>query len=381
MTSLVAPRPATMCAITRLVVMIPAHNECLVLGAALASVMSQTGADDVVLVIADNCSDNTAEIARSAGADVFVTHGNTYKKAGALNQALEHLLPLVQDDCAICVMDADSSLAHDFIRTALATLNSALVPRQRRRKSRQVSSAEQIAAVGGIFFGHPGGGLVGQFQRNEYLRYARQVQASGKVWVLTGTGSMFRAGALRDVLRARIAGELPGEPSVYDILSLTEDNELTLALKSLGYKVASPTGCRVDTEIMPTWTKLWHQRLRWQRGALENLRHYGWNPTTKPYFFQQGLSLLGVAFFSLYLLTTSMNLLTLHKVNFQGFWLGVTCFFIVERVVTVRRGGLRAMLIAAPLVSELAYSFFLQIVLLKAVVDVLRRADAQWGQN
>jgi cellulose synthase/poly-beta-1,6-N-acetylglucosamine synthase-like glycosyltransferase len=55
---------------------------------------------------------------------------------------------------------------------------------------------------------------------------------------------------------------------VYDTVALTEDNELTIALKSLGALMISPAQCTVITELMPSWRTLWSQRLRWQRGAL-----------------------------------------------------------------------------------------------------------------
>ena len=41
-----------------------------------------------IVVVADNCTDDTAEIARQHGCEVFTTVSNTDKKAGALNQAL-----------------------------------------------------------------------------------------------------------------------------------------------------------------------------------------------------------------------------------------------------------------------------------------------------
>ena len=50
---------------------------------------------------------------------------------------------------------------------------------------------------------------------------------------------------------------------------------------------------------MPTWRALWAQRLRWQRGALENLGAYGLRPQTFRYWVQQlgigyGVIALGV---------------------------------------------------------------------------------------
>ena len=86
---------------------------------------------------------------------------------------------------------------------------------------------------------------------------------------------MFRSRALKTVAESR-GTLLPGHyADVYDTEALTEDNELTIALKSLGALMISPDRCRVVTEVMPTWRALWHQRLRWQRGALENPGAYG----------------------------------------------------------------------------------------------------------
>ena len=55
-------------------VLIPAHNEELVLRQTLVAVMAQLSTEDRVLVVADNCSDQTAAIARDVGADVLERH-------------------------------------------------------------------------------------------------------------------------------------------------------------------------------------------------------------------------------------------------------------------------------------------------------------------
>lgn len=81
---------------------------------------------------------------------------------------------------------------------------------------------------------------------------------------------------------------IPGEPGkVYDTTVLTEDNELTIALKSLGAPMTSPRECAVPTELMPTWQNPWRQRKRWQRGGLENIGAYGITWGSTRYFGQQ----------------------------------------------------------------------------------------------
>ena len=54
----------------RIAVLIPAHDEQLVIGTTLASVTRQLAAGDRLVVVADNCSDRTAEVARQCRAEV-----------------------------------------------------------------------------------------------------------------------------------------------------------------------------------------------------------------------------------------------------------------------------------------------------------------------
>jgi hypothetical protein len=62
----------------------------------------------------------------------------------------------------------------------------------------------------------------------------------------------------------------------------------------------------------------------------------------------------------------------------QPLWLAVGLIFVAERIVTVRRRGARAMVLAAALVVEWAYDLFLQVVLLRSVWDSIRQAEARW---
>src|SRR5690606_36391411 len=190
----------------------------------------------------------------------------------ALNQALADLLPTLGDNDTVMVMDADSQIGDDFLAEAI----------------RRFTDDRALMAVGGLFEGEQGHGVLGQFQRNEYTRYQREIRRrDGRVFVLTGTASVFRSAALRAVAAAR-SDQIPGiAGEVYDTLALTEDNELTIAIKSLGGLTISPTRCTVVTELMPSWRMLWAQRLRWQRGALENLGAYGLTPQTLRYWSQQ----------------------------------------------------------------------------------------------
>ena len=53
-------------------VVVPAHNESLGLVPTLQDIKAQLGAGDRLIVVADNCTDDTAEVAVASGAEVIV---------------------------------------------------------------------------------------------------------------------------------------------------------------------------------------------------------------------------------------------------------------------------------------------------------------------
>ncbi|PTT68283.1 glycosyltransferase [Arthrobacter sp. HMWF013] len=346
-------------------VLIPAHNEAAGIGETLISLRGQSLVPDRIIVVADNCTDATAQIALDGGAEVVSTAGNTHKKAGALNQVLATLLPEAAPEDLILVQDADSQLSPDFIERAVGHLQA----------------DRRLGAVGGVFRGGDGGGFVGHLQRNEYARYARDVRRlKGKCLVVTGTAALFRVRTLRDVVAGRLDGTLPagnGRGGVYDTSVLTEDNELSFALLTLHYRIKSPVDCTLVTEVMPTWRELWAQRLRWKRGAVENCVQYGWTRVTRPYWGRQALSVLGLLVSVAYVSTIALALGTGAGLHMQPFWLAVTGVFVIERVVTVRLRGWKYMLAAATM-YELVIDLFLQVVHTKAYADAAFNNKKAW---
>lgn len=340
--------------------LIPAHDEQERIADAVWALKNQTLPPDRVVVVDDRSTDETTPRAYEAGASVFPTLANRHKKAGALNQALETLLPEMADADAVLITDADSVLDGDFIANAVARLESG------------------YDAVGGVFRGSPGCGAVGHFQRLEYARYAGDVKTlDGRSLVLTGTAVMFRAGVLREVVEARRAGVVPYSPGVYDTSVLTEDNELSLALKHLGKKIISAPECTLVTEVMPTWRELWRQRERWKRGALENCVQYGVTRVTwKAYWGRQILTLVGCIVSVAYLATLGYGL-AVGSFGFYPIWLALTGLFAVEHAVTVRRLGWRQALTSATL-YEIPYEYFLQAVTISAFGKSFARRRANW---
>ncbi len=344
-------------------ILIPAHNEEASLAQTVESLVGQTRPPERIVVVADNCTDSTVEVARRVGVEVVASVDNIHKKAGALNQVLRRLLPTLGDNDAVMIVDADTRLDDGFLEAAVA----------------RFTADRALMAIGGLFYGEDGAGVLGQFQRNEYSRYSRDIRRRrGRVFVLTGTASMFRPAALRAVAESR-GTTIPGTPGdVYDTAALTEDNELTIALKSLGALMISPSECSVVTEVMPTWRALWNQRLRWQRGALENLGAYGLRPTTLRYWAQQLGIGYGVIALGGYIALILITILAVNSWVWFPFWMGLGVVFAIERVVTVWAGGWRARLLAVLLLPELVFATFLDVVYLKGVVDIFFGRRAGW---
>lgn len=92
-------------------VLIPAHNESAGIVGTLRSVLAQVSPGDRVLVVADNCSDDTAERARAAGATVVErSHATLRGKGYALDHGIRWLEAQPNPPHAVVFVDADCTL-------------------------------------------------------------------------------------------------------------------------------------------------------------------------------------------------------------------------------------------------------------------------------
>jgi cellulose synthase/poly-beta-1,6-N-acetylglucosamine synthase-like glycosyltransferase len=107
-----------------LAVLVPAHNEANGIAATLVAIRAQLGGEDKLLVVADNCSDDTAAIARRHGAEVTERHhpelrGKSYALAhgsALLAQAPPAVVIVIDADCLL----ADGALSH-LVRVVMST--------------------------------------------------------------------------------------------------------------------------------------------------------------------------------------------------------------------------------------------------------------------
>jgi cellulose synthase/poly-beta-1,6-N-acetylglucosamine synthase-like glycosyltransferase len=103
----------------RIAVLVPAHNESAGLLKTLQDIQSQLLAGDRLLVVADNCTDDTAANAKAAGAEVIERHNpEQFGKGYALDFGLRHLS--ADPPQIVIVVDADCRLSPDAIERLAA---------------------------------------------------------------------------------------------------------------------------------------------------------------------------------------------------------------------------------------------------------------------
>lgn len=361
-TTLLSRRDSTAAPIPRITVLLPAHNEAASIAQTIRSLRRQTVQVASIIVVCDNCTDDTAAIAAAEGARVMATKGNTGRKAGALNQAFAAILPRMMPDELVLVMDADSRLSENWIEAA--------AERMVRDRS--------IAGACGTYAGEPGNGLIGQFQRNEYARAARLIARRNTIWVLSGCGTLLRVEALREVARHR-GDDLGGNPGeYYDSTSITEDFELTLALMTLGYRCKCVVSSVAYTELMPNWKNLYRQRLRWQKGTIRDLRNFGITRVTWRHWLRLVASYLSYLIVVVCWTVIAASLLT-HQHYDLPWGIGVLAVTLIERLWTARAASWKGKALALLAFPELGYAMFLMAVMIWALASELARRDIAWN--
>ena len=348
-------------------VLIPAHNEEASVAATIACVLAQEWKPDRVLVICDNCTDNTEAVARKAGAETYVTVRNTHMKAGGLNQALSFMTPGMTENDLILVIDADTLISQNFVSQA----------------AKRFSQDRRLGGISGVYAGKPGGHLVGWCQRNEFARWGFDSrQQSGKSICLSGAASIFTVGALRRVVAARMAGRIKGGPYVYNTANFTEDFELSQALLHSGSKIANLLNVHIETAIKPTWAELHTQRLRWNRGITETLCAFGLTRHTWQMWIRWVVYTFSVLSIPLSLFLIGERVASgvgFHLNIWMALWIGVTIVIGVHKAVTIARTrGVWSAIAAALILIELPYDTFLHLTFVRSLWEGLTATSKLW---
>lgn len=271
-----------------IIAFVPAHNEEDIIRSTIESILTQTVRVDV-LVISDNSTDNTVSIVRSIAAtdnrvSLIETIGNKYKKSGALNTAYKSV-DMSSYDYVLSV-DGDTVIAPDLIEQALIEFQ--LDP----LLGAVCYRAGVVKQITNGFFEK----LVYHWQYVEYAEFDRsRISQDRSIKVAHGMCTVYKVEAIKAVMSRRIAtGKL--DCTLYDVHNITEDYELTVTLKELGYHVAAGFGMYAWTDVPLKLSELWKQRVRWLRGGLDTLWEHGWNKSTRKDILNTGLFWIMLSF-------------------------------------------------------------------------------------
>ena len=228
----------------RIGVIVPAHNESSGLLPTLADLKSQLQPSDRLVVVADNCTDDTATIASTAGAEVIERHDQLRVGKGyALDFGLRHL-QLDPPDVVI-VIDADCRVEERAIDLLALTCASTGLPAQ----ALYLMTSPQPATIN-----HQ----VAEFawRVKNWVR-PLGLKALGLPCQLMGTGMAIPWEALRAVDMANGW--------------IVEDLKLGLDLAQARYPVGFYPSARVTSEFASSANAAQTQRTRWEHGHIQTI--------------------------------------------------------------------------------------------------------------
>ena len=226
----------------RVVVLVPAHDEAAGIARSLATVTPQLNANDRVLVVADNCSDDTAQIARSSGAQVIErSHATDRGKGFALAFGVDALR--ADPPGLVVILDADCELAPD----ALDALADCVLAHDRPAQALYLMTAPADARLPR---------RIAQFawRVRNWVRPAGW-RRLGLPCQLMGTGMAFTWPMLREAPLANA--------------SIVEDMKLGLDLAIGGRPPVFCAQALVTSAFPETAAATQTQRTRWEHGHLE----------------------------------------------------------------------------------------------------------------
>ena len=234
----------------RFMAIIPAHNEENVIKNLIESLKSQNYNKDLydIYVIADNCTDNTAKIAKEAGAIVYERFNPSKKTKGyALDWFLQQKIKENAPYDAFFVFDADNIVDPDFIKNMNKKLCQGEDVVQGYRDIKNPTDS-WITAGYALFY----------WTMHRFYHLARY--NLGLSPLLNGTGFMVRF----DVIK----------PTGWDTVTLTEDIEFSLKRIIKGKRLGWATDAIVYDEQPVGFKQSWSQRSRWTVGHMQCIKEY-----------------------------------------------------------------------------------------------------------
>lgn len=269
-------------------VLIAARNEAEVIGHLIESINTQTynKQDVTVFVVADNCTDQTAEIARGLGAVVYERFNQEQIGKG---YAMEYLLDEMEKNHQIYdgyfVFDADNILDENYILEMNKTFCDGYDIITSYRNSKNFGD-NWISAGYALWF----------LWESEYLNRGRMLL--GTSCAVSGTGFFFSR---------RIIDKYEG----WKFFLLTEDIQFTVDNVISGEKIGYCRHAVLYDEQPVKFNQSFKQRLRWAKGFFQVFRQYGGD-------LMKGALRKNSSCFDLFMVISPAIFLTIFTISFNG---------------------------------------------------------------
>lgn len=233
---------------------ISARNERAVISELVRSIKMQNYPAELldVFVVADNCTDDTAEVAERAGAIVFKRFNRTEVGKG---YALDYAFQRIEKEYASAgyegyfIFDADNLLDRNYVAEMNKVFDSGYRVITSYRNSKNFDS-NWISAGSALWF----------LRESKFLNNSRMIL--GTNCAVSGTGFLVAC----DVLRARGGWK-------YHLL--TEDIQFSIDCACEGERVGYCSTAVLYDEQPVTFEQSWNQRLRWSKGFYQVFARYG----------------------------------------------------------------------------------------------------------
>lgn len=237
-------------------IIIPAHNEELSIETSISELLKAVKNPKRIILIADNCNDNTALIAQQMGVTVLERNNLEQRGKGyALDYGLAYLA--VFPPSVVIILDADCIVSPQHLQLIAKQATEKQRPIQAVYLMEQPSNSTPRDAISGFAF------MVKNWVRPQGLSY----------WqlpcLLTGTGMAFPWSALKNISLASS--------------NIVEDMKLGIDLAITGYPPLLAPEARVMGRLPSTNDAATSQRTRWEHGHLQTLLEQ------VPRLFKEGL--------------------------------------------------------------------------------------------
>jgi 1,2-diacylglycerol 3-beta-glucosyltransferase len=239
------PRPAPAEATRRFRFVVPAHNESAGIADTVQSLLAVDYPRDLfeVVVVADNCSDDTADKARAAGATVVVRNDTEKRGKG---YALDHVFSTTPPEVdAVVVIDADTLISPNLLRAFAARRDRGAEAIQADYAVRNPNAGWRTRLVAIAF---------GAF----HIVRSRARERLGLSCGLRGNGMCFSTSLLKAV--------------PHQAYSVVEDVEYGIRIGERGYRVFYTDEAHVYGEMVTTSAAANTQRRRWEEGRKQLVR-------------------------------------------------------------------------------------------------------------